>query len=247
MQWAGLQNYASIIHDSIFWQALQHNLEFVFIVVVFQTVVALGLAILLEQKLPLSKFFRGVYFMPTVLSLVVVGLLFSLILSPSQGLLNNFLRTIGLNIQPAWLGDSKIALFVLMVVSMWKEFGLSMFLFIAGLETIPDDLFDAAKVDGANRWKIISNVIIPLIGETITVVVVLTTISCLKLFELVVVMTKGGPFHATEVLTTRMYNQTFAYGNVGYGSSIAFVLFLLTFGISGFNFWWRNKQEKVEY
>lgn len=247
MTWAGWENYATIIKDKIFWQSLAHNLEFVAIVVVIQTIVSLGLAILLEQKLPLTKFFRGVYFMPTVLSLVVVGLLFGFIFTPSQGLLNAFLRVIGLTVQPVWLGNPKLALFVLMFVFMWKEFGLSMFLFIAGLESIPEDLFDAAKVDGANPWKILVNIIVPLIGETITVVIVLTTIGCLRLFDLVVVMTKGGPFFATEVLATRMYSQSFKYGKVGYGSAIAVVLFILTFLISAFNFWWRNKREKVEY
>ncbi len=247
MQWVGLANYREILSDQRFWQALWHNIQFVLIVVAIQTMLSLFLAILLEQTLPLAKFFRGIYFMPTVLSLVVVGLLFSFVLSPSQGLLNTFLRMLGSQNPPAWLGDPKIALFVLMVVTIWKEFGLSMFLFIAGLESIPDELFDAAKVDGAGTWKVFTNIILPLIKETAYVVMIMATINCFKLFDLVRVMTKGGPFFATEVLATRMYTQSFKYGKIGYGSAIAVVLFLITFLISAIQFYFRSRGEKVEY
>jgi len=247
MEWVGLQNYKDILTDEIFWQALWHNIQFVLIVVVIQTVFSLFLAILLEQSLPFSKFFRGIYFMPTVLSLVVVGLLFSFVFSPSQGLVNTLLRMMGSENPPVWLGDSKIALFVLMGVTVWKEFGLSMFLFIAGLESIPDELFDAAKVDGANIWNVLSDIILPLIKETAYVVMIITTIGCFKLFDLVRVMTKGGPFFATEVLATRMYTQSFRYGKIGYGSAIAVVLFLITFMISAILFFIRTRGEKVEY
>jgi ABC-type sugar transport system permease subunit len=248
MKWVGFENYAKLLGDKFFWGALKHNIQFVVVVVVVQTVVALGLAIVLEQKFRLSTFFRGVYFMPTVLSLVVVGILFSFILSPSQGLINVFLRNIGLGkIQPVWLGDPKLALYVLMAVHMWKEFGLSMFLFIAGLEAIPEELFAAAKVDGASPWDVIWRIIIPLLRETITVVVILSTIVCFKLFDLVVVMTGGGPFFATEVLSVRMYFQTFKFNRMGYGSSIAVILFVITFAVSAVQFWLRTRGEKVEY
>lgn len=247
IQWNGINNYKDILSDQLFWKALWHNIQFVIIVVVIQTLFALFLAMILEQNLPLSKFFRGIYFMPTVLSLVVVGLLFGFVLSPSNGLLNNFLRLVGTKSQPAWLGDPNIALFVLMAVTIWKEFGLSMFLFIAGLECIPEDLFDAAKVDGANRWQVFLRIILPLLTETIMVVVMMATINCFKLFDLIQVMTKGGPFFATEVLATRMYSQSFKYGKIGYGSAIAVVLFMITFSFSAVQFLLRNKKNQVEY
>ena len=247
IEWAGLQNYKDLIADKQFWNALSHNIQFVIIVVIVQTLFSLFLAMLLEQNLPLSKFFRGIYFMPTVLSLVVVGLLFGFVLSPANGLLNRLLLLMGSKSQPAWLGEPKLALFVLMAVNVWKEFGLSMFLFIAGLESIPDDLFDAAKVDGANRWQIFSHIIFPLLMETTMVVITMATINCFKLFDLIQVMTKGGPFFATEVLATRMYTQSFKYGKIGYGSAIAVVLFLLTFSFSAMQFILRNKKNRVVY
>ena len=248
MKWVGLDNYRNLLQDRFFWQALKHNVQFVIIVVIVQTVLALALALVLEQKFPLSTFFRGVYFMPTVLSLVVVGILFTLILSPAQGPLNAFLRTIGLDhIQPVWLGDPKLTIYVLMGVQIWKDFGLSMFLFIAGLEVIPNDLFDAAKVDGASPWDIVWRIILPLLRETTTVVVILITIVCFKLFDLVIVMTEGGPFFATEVLSVRMYHQAFKLNRMGYGSAIAIVLFSITFVVSALQFWLRSRGEKVEY
>lgn len=248
MQWVGFDNYVRMMGDKYFWQALGHNLQFVIIVVIVQTVFALALALILEQKFRLSVFFRGVYFMPTVLSLVVVGILFSLILTPANGLLNTFLRSVGLsNIQPAWLGDPKLALNVVIGVHMWKDFGLSLFLFIAGLEAISDEVLDAAKVDGASGWDIIWRIIIPMLRETTTVVVILTTIVCFKVFDLVMAMTGGGPFFATEVLSVRMYNQTFDYNRVGYGSSIAVVLFIITFSVSILQSWLRNRGGRIEY
>lgn len=248
MKWVGLANYQTLIGDKFFWRALGHNLQFVIIVVAVQTLLSLALALILEQKFRGSTFFRGVYFMPTVLSLVVVGILFSLILSPSQGLLNTFLRVIGLeSLQPVWLGNAKLALYVTMAVHIWKDFGLTMFLFIAGLEAIPGELFDAAKVDGASPTDIIFRIIIPLLRETTTVVVMLITITCFKLFDLIVVMTGGGPFFATEVLSVRMYYQSFKYSRMGYGSAIAVVLFLFTFAVSAVQSWLRTRGERVEY
>jgi len=248
MKWNGLGNYLALTNDRFFWGALRNNVKFVIIVVAVQTVFALALALVLEQKFHLSTFFRGVYFMPTVLSLVVVGILFSLLLSPSQGLVNMLLRNVGLeNVQPVWLGDPTLAFYVLVFVHIWKDFGLSMFIFIAGLEAIPEELFDAAKVDGASPWDVIWRIIIPLLRETTTAVVVLITVTCFKLFDLVVVMTGGGPFFATEVLSVRMYFQAFKHSRMGYGSAYAAVLFLITFAVSGFQFWLRGRGGEIEY
>jgi ABC-type sugar transport system permease subunit len=158
------------------------------------------------------------------------------------------LRNIGLeNVQPVWLGDPTLAFYVLVFVHIWKDFGLSMFIFIAGLEAIPEELFDAAKVDGASPWDVIWRIIIPLLRETTTAVAVLITVTCFKLFDLVIVMTGGGPFFATEVLSVRMYFQAFKHSRMGYGSAYAMVLFLITFAVSSFQFWLRGRGEEIEY
>jgi raffinose/stachyose/melibiose transport system permease protein len=248
MQWVGLENYVRLLDDKYFWGALWHNVRFVITVVIIQTVFSLALALILERKFRFSTFFRGVYFMPTVLSLVVVGILFSLILTPANGLLNTLLRAVGLgSIQPVWLGDPDLALNVVIGVHIWKDFGLSLFLFIAGLEAISDELLDAAKVDGASGWGVIFRIIIPLLRETTTVVIILITIVCFKVFDLVMAMTGGGPFFATEVLSVRMYTQTFAYKRVGYGSALAVVLFVITFAVSATQSWLRGRAGRVEF
>lgn len=248
LQWVGLQNYVRMAGDRFFWGALWNNVQFVIIVLIVQTSFSLALALILERKFRGSVFFRGVYFMPTVLSLVVVGILFSLILTPSSGLVNTALRYIGLgSIQPKWLGDANLALYVVIAVHIWKDFGLSLFLFIAGLEAISEEVIDAAKVDGASGAGIIFRIIIPLLGETTSVVMILITITCFKVFDLVVAMTGGGPFFATEVLSVRMYNQTFHYTRVGYGSAIAVVLFVITFAVSALQNWLRGRRGRVEF
>ncbi len=231
--WAGLDNYIRLSQDRVFWMALSHNVYFILGGVVGIVSVALTLAILLEQHLPFSTFFRGVFFVPTTTSLVVVGIVFMLILSPELGLVNPLLRQIGLGqwARP-WLGDPATALPTVIVVDIWKNFGLSMFLFVAGLKGIDAELYDAAKIDGATPWQTLWRVTLPVLWPVIALVIVLTSIGSLKLFDLVYVMTAGGPNYASEVLTTYMYTQGFRYNKMGYGSAIGVVLLLLTLALS---------------
>jgi raffinose/stachyose/melibiose transport system permease protein len=165
-----------------------------------------------------------------VISLVVVGIVFTLVLSPSLGLINPFLEAIGLGqFAGAWLGDPDLALPIVIAIDVWHGFGLYMFLFISRLIAIPQDLHDAAFVDGANGWQDIIHITLPLMKSMVAMVVLLASIEALKLFAIVYVMTKGGPNHATEVLSTWAYFQAFTANNVGYGSAILVVLLIITF------------------
>jgi ABC-type sugar transport system permease subunit len=229
IEWAGLQNYITLAQDEVFWQAISHNLYFILGGVIGIVSVALTLAVLLEQHLPFSSFFRGVFFIPTTTSLVVVGIVFMLILSPELGLVNPLLRQIGLgHLARPWLGDPGTVMPVIILVDVWKNFGLSMFLFVAGLKGIDAELYDAAKIDGATPWQTFWRVTMPVLWPVTALVIVLTSIGSLKLFDLVYVMTAGGPNYASEVLTTWMYTQGFRYNKMGYGSAMAVVLLLLT-------------------
>ena len=235
--WAGGDNYAALANDSIFWQALRHNM--VFIVLGSSGVVLLGLvlAVLLEQGLRGSNFFRGVFFVPTVVSMVVVGIVFTLILSPEFGLVNPLLGRVGLaSWQRAWLGDPATALPAVIGVDVWKNFGLSMFLFVAGLKNVPAEYYEAASIDGANAWQKFWSITLPSLRPVTAVVVILASINTLKLFDLVYVMTAGGPNHASEVLTTWMYAQGFMFNNMGYGSALAVVLLAITFALTTIQF-----------
>ena len=152
IEFVGLDNFRALGSDEVFWESLRHNLTFLFGSVFLKTTVALFLALALDQHLPFSNFFRGVYLMPTVISLVVVGIVFSLVLSPSLGLINPFLTAIGLErFAGTWLGNPQMALPIVVAIDVWHGFGLYMFLFISRLMAIPQDLHDAAFVDGA-KW-----------------------------------------------------------------------------------------------
>jgi raffinose/stachyose/melibiose transport system permease protein len=230
IEFVGLDNFRALGSDEVFWESLRHNVTFLFGSVILKTTVALFLALALDQHLPFSSFFRGVYLMPTVISLVVVGIVFGLVLSPSLGLINPFLTAIGLErLAGTWLGNPRMALPIMVAIDVWHGFGLYMFLFISRLMAIPQDLHDAAFVDGASGWQDIVHITLPLLKSMVAMVVLLASIESLKLFSIVYVMTKGGPNHATEVLSTWAYFQAFTANKVGYGSAILVMLLVITF------------------
>lgn len=233
LRWVGLANFRDLVGDAVFFNALAHNIVLVIGAIVLKTVVALALALALDQRLPLSSFFRGVYLMPTIISLVVVALVFSLALSPSLGFINPVLEGIGLGrFAGDWLGDPDLVLPVIILIDTWGGFGLFMFLIIARLIAIPQDIRDAAAVDGAGELRTIVHVILPQLRSTISMVVLLAAIQSLKMFELIYVMTSGGPNHASEVIATWGYFQAFTATRVGYGSAILVVLLLITFALA---------------
>jgi raffinose/stachyose/melibiose transport system permease protein len=230
IKFAGLDNFATMRGDEIFWLSLKHNLIFLVGAVLLKSTLALALALALDLKLPLSNLFRGIYLMPTVISLVVVGVVFRLALSTSLGLVNPFFQAIGLEqLGGDWLGNPSRVLPILILIETWHGFGLYMFLFIARLVAISPELHEAAFVDGANLLQDIWHITLPLLKGTAAMVVLLAAIDSLKLFSIIYVMTKGGPNHQSEVLSTWAYFQAFTANKVGYGSAILVVLLLITF------------------
>ncbi|NLG71102.1 MAG: sugar ABC transporter permease [Chloroflexi bacterium] len=230
IRFVGLENFRLMGRDEIFWLSLRHNLIFLGGAVALKTTVALALALALEQRIPFTNLFRGVFLMPTVISLVVVGVVFRLALSPSLGLINPFLQAVGLGrFAGDFLGNPNRALPILILIDTWHGFGLYMFLFIARLAAINYELHEAAFVDGANLIQDIRHITLPLMKGTLMMVLLLAAIDSLKLFATVYVMTKGGPGHSTEVLSTWAYFQAFTANKVGYGSAILVVLLLITF------------------
>lgn len=229
----GIQNYVSLLKDKIFLAAIWHNLVFMVLGVSLSCLLALFLAVFLERGLRFSNFFRGSYFIPSIMSMVVIGVIFILFLSPELGLVNPFLEKVGLGqFQRAWLGEPGLSLFTVILTHVWRTFGFCMFLFVAGLKTIPSELYEAADIDGAERRQSFWYITLPLLKPVATVVIILAVINTLKLFDLIYVMTFGGPNHSSEVLTTWMYLQGFMYNNMGYGSAIAVALLLITFALT---------------
>ena len=227
---AGLDNYRAIGADPIFWMSLRHNVIFMVGAIALRVTFALFLALALDQRVPLSNLFRGVYLMPTVISLVVVGVVFRLALSPSLGLINPFFSAIGLDaLTGDWLGNPNRVLPILILIDTWHGFGLYMFLFIARLASISEELHEAAFVDGANGFQDIWHITLPLLRSTAAMVLLLAAIDSLKVFAIIYVMTSGGPNHRSEVLSTWAYFQAFTANKVGYGNAILVVLLVITF------------------
>jgi len=225
--WIGLKNYKDAIQDNIFWNSLSHNVIYAFSTVIGKCVIGLLLAVLLNQKMKGISFFRTTIFIPVILSFVAVGLLWSWVYNPVFGLINNFLNLFGFKNSIAWLGNPDLALGSLIAVDIWKWSGYHMILFLAGLQNISKDLYEAAEVDGATKWQSFLRVTLPLL---MPVVIVNTTIAFLggfNVFDLVYVMTGGGPMHATEVIMTYTYQTAFKFHSMGYGSAMSYLLFIV--------------------
>jgi ABC-type sugar transport system permease subunit len=229
LEFIGLDNYERLFTDDVFWLSLKNNM--IFIVLGTAAVVMLGLfvAVMLEQGFPGSNFFRGVFFLPTVLSLVVIGIVFGFLLSPQFGILGPILSFFGVDAAPDLLGNPASALYTLIGIETWRSFGFAMFLFVAGLKALDHHLVEAARIDGASSWQIFWHITLPQLRPVTLMVSTLIGIGMLKLFDIIYVMTLGGPQHATEVLNTYSYFEAFSFNNVGYGATIAVVLLVITF------------------
>lgn len=232
LDFVGLGNYRDLFQDPQFWGALRNNA--LFIVVGMTGAVALGmfLAVRLERDLPGSSFFRGLFFMPTVLSTVVIAIVFTFLFSPVFGIVTPILRLFGVEFNQGLLGDPSTALYTIIAVEMWRAFGFAMFLFVAGLKGLDYNLVEAARLDGANNMQVFWRITFPILRPVTLLVATLVGIQTLKLFDLVYVMTGGGPNHASEVFTTFSYTEAFNYNNVGYGSAIAVMLLVITFALT---------------
>jgi len=229
MTWVGLRNYVNVFNDGIYWQALGHTFQFAIGVTIAKNVLALLLAVLLNHALRGRSFFRVATFLPVVMSFVVVGILWSWIFNPTFGLLNEFLRAVGLDwLIQGWLSDPNIALWSVMSVDVWKWTGFHVVIILAGLQSIPSDIEEAASIDGAGRFRIFWSMTLPLLRPVLTFSVLMSLVGAfVSNYDLVKVMTGGGPSHATEVALTWIVNTTFNDLNVGKANAMSFILFFI--------------------
>jgi raffinose/stachyose/melibiose transport system permease protein len=224
----GTGNFRRLAGDPIFRQAIGTNVRFSLTVLVFQTLLSLGLALLLVRNTRTNIALRALYFLPTVVAAVSVGLAWILMYDPNFGALNATLDAVGLGeLAPSWLGDTDIAVYSLAVVQFWQHTGQVMIIFIAGLQSIPRELYEAAAVDGATRRQTFWSITRPLLAPAAAIVVAYTTIQTFKAFDLVIALTDGA--FNTEILSTWIYHQAFQYFEFGYGAAGA-VVFLLILG-----------------
>ena len=226
-RFVGLQNYAQVLNDPFFWNAFKNTLLYVLVTVPCQTMFALVIALILNEKIRGRTTLRTVYYIPVVTSWAVVAAVWKMMLDPSKyGFINYALLGTGVIDKPvSWLGTPGLAMFSIMVFCIWKNIGWAMVIFLAALQTVPESLYDAAKVDAANRWKRFRHVTLPIISPTIAMVAALYTIGAFNIFPQVYVLTGGGPIGSTESLLTHQYRQAFTFFDFGYGTAMGYILF----------------------
>jgi multiple sugar transport system permease protein len=226
-RFVGLANYVKLLHDPEFWTALKNTFYFAIVGGPLTIAVSLGAALLLNARLVRFKsFFRTIYFTPFVTTLVAVAIVWRYLYHTRYGLLNYALGHIGIG-PIDWLGNPHWAMPAIIFMSVWKNFGYNMLIFIAGLQAIPQDLYDAAEIDGAGPMGRFFNVTLPLLGPTLLFVGVITMIGYFQLFSEPYVMTQGGPLRSTTSVVLMMYEEGFRWWRMGYAAAIAFVLFIV--------------------
>jgi raffinose/stachyose/melibiose transport system permease protein len=241
----GLKNYVEIFHDHVFWRALKNNVIFVLASVFGQLPIALILAIVLHKNTFFQRFLRSAIFMPMVLSSVIIGMIWQYIYHPQIGILNFLLDDLGLGRwKLQWLSDEHIAIFSMVPPLVWSFVGLYLIIFSSAFQNIPGDIHDAALIDGATGARKLFSITLPMIWNTLQVAIILCISGSLKSFDLVYVMTKGGPAHATELLATYMYNSTFSVYRYGYGSAISTSIVLISLLFIGTSQWLSSKASK---
>jgi multiple sugar transport system permease protein len=226
----GPRNYATLVSSPLFWLALRNTLYFVLVGGPLSLFAALGAALLLNAKLARFKgFFRTIYFAPFVTTLVAVAIVWRYLYHPTYGLLNYGLGALGIG-PVDWLGDPRWAMPAIIVMAVWKNFGYNMLILIAGLQAIPDELYEAAVLDGAGAWRRFRHVTLPMLGPTLVFVGLVTMIGYFQVFAEPYVMTQGGPLRSTTTMVLLMYEEGFRWWRMGYAAAIAFVLFALILG-----------------
>jgi ABC-type sugar transport system permease subunit len=230
-KWVGFGNYTELLSDERFRNSLTVTALYTVVVVAGQVVIGLALALWLKRTTWLTALLRSAFFFPTVASFAVVGVVWKFLLDPQVGLVNGWLDKVGVA-GPAWLTDTGLALPTVMAVGIWKGVGFSMIVLLAALQGVPEHLMEAATLDGAGRWQRLRAVILPELRPALLFTTVIATVTSLQLFDLVYVMTQGGPLFHTESIVAYLYQRGFVEFRLGYASAIAWVLFLLILAVS---------------
>ncbi|WP_017305192.1 carbohydrate ABC transporter permease [Spirulina subsalsa] len=242
--WIGLANFERLLADPVFWQTLRNTLLYLIGVVPILVFLPLFLAVLVNQKLRGIHWFRMYFFTPVVISMVVAGIAWNA-LYDSNGVFNQILRALGWESGILWLTDphSNLPLYSVMVVTIWKGLGYYMVIYLAGLQGIPAELYEAAAIDGSVGWRKHWDITLPLMRPYLVLVAVISAISATKVFDEVYVMTQGGPGNRSKTVVFYMYEQAFRHFEITYACTIGLVLFLLIFGLALLNLYLSNRQK----
>ena len=245
-EFLGLRNFAKIWTDRLFFDAIVNTTIWMAAALVLPTLTGLFLALLLDRQVRGARIFKTVFYLPICLSAIVVGQIWIWIYQPDWGLLNTFVKLAGNpDFNYAWLARPDSALFAVIVAWSWQQTGLSMVIYLAGLTSIPSEMLEVCEIEGATAWQRIRRVVIPLLTPSTVVVVALSMINSLKGFDILYIMTGGGPFNSSDTLAMHMYNESFKKYLMGYGSAISVVLFLIALTIIGVYFRQLRKVDEI--
>lgn len=231
-EWTGTANFRRMWGDASFWTALRNTVYYTVFHIPLTLAASLGLALLLNRKLRGVRFFRTVAFFPYITSIVAIAIVWNQLFSPEYGPINALLRAVGVDNAPGWTTSSTWSMPAVIIVGTWRYMGYYMLLFLAGLQTIPAQLYEAAETDGATPWQRFVHVTLPGLRHTTFFVTVLLTIESFKVFDLILVMTGGGPGQSTLVLSQYIYQKGFEENQFGYASAVSVVLFAICFSIT---------------
>lgn len=242
LKFVGLQNYEQMFADRVFRRSLENTLVYVGVVVPLSVGLGLGAALLIEAGTSLRAFYRTVYFLPVMATLIAMAIVWEFALHPTLGLVNLALKEVGVR-GPDWLHDRHLVLFTLAGIGVWQSLGFNMVLFMAGLQSIPRDLYEAAAVDGASTaWDRFANVTWPMLGPVSLFVIVITAIRSFQVFDTVQVLTKGGPNRASEVLLFTMYSEGFEYFRTGYAAAVTMVFLAFVLALALAKTWFLDRR-----
>ena len=230
MEYVGLDNFRRLFQDRLFWKAVLNTLQFLLVHIPLQVVLALALAYFLNEKIILRSFFRASFFLPVVISGVVVTILWQQLYGLETGLLNRALTAVGLN-RVEWLSNPFIAMISIAIMATWKNVGLYVILFLVGLQTVPRSYYEAAEVEGASAWQQFRYITLPAINPTIFMVLILSTIGGFSLFIEPYIMTDGGPLNSTLSAMLYIYKQAFGYYQMGYSATLGLFFAMLIMGV----------------
>lgn len=246
-EFVGLQNYVHLLHDPMIWASFSHNLIWIAIGTFAPIMIALPLAYLMSNIKRGRLIFQTAFFMPYILSGVLIGVIWGWIYNPVFGILNYLLNMVGLGfLGRGWLGDPHLALYAVLIAAVWGYFGFCVVILMAGLQNINIELIDAAKIDGANFYQVFLSVVIPQLRNIINMLIVLNLIGGFNVFDLIKIMTSGGPANHTEVIATYNFDISFQQFNIGYGAAISLIMTVLSLVISYFYISMRERQEVGE-
>jgi len=227
----GLKNYLSTISDNNFIISLRNTLIWVGFTLVFPVMGGLLIAVFIKG-IVLENFFKSIFFIPITISFVATGIIWNYMFSREMGVINNFLPLIGIHKKISWLTEVPLNTFALLIGWTWQQLGINMVLFLMGLVTIPKDQTEAAMIDGANKWKLFIHVTFPMLRPITTIVITMAMVNSFKAFDIIYVMTRGGPARTSETLAVTMFRETFTLFRMGYGAAISVILSIIVIAVS---------------